>query len=141
MRASAVAVSVLVAIPVVASYRSLPDEASLRTAVYRQVVATLGTSSGLVVDKVSVQSSGVIIELSGSGTALPASSFQQDLVDELGPDVASRSSGSDCAACQAVPTTLTFMVGKEISMPLRRNVSSPRVCSKYWSRARQPSSG
>lgn len=84
---AALALAVVVAIPLVRTYSNVLNDSALVTAVNRQVVATLGPNTGVVVGRVIVESDGVTIDLIGSGTVPPASVFAADLVDELGPDV------------------------------------------------------
>jgi len=85
--AAALAAAVLVAIPLTNTYLRVLDDTSLTSAVDRQVIATLGLQSGVVVDHIAVDGSRVTVDLSGEGAVPPASSFEQDLIDELGPDV------------------------------------------------------
>jgi hypothetical protein len=85
--AAAALATVLVLIPLTNTYLRLLDSTGVTTAVHQQVVATLGPLSGAVVKDVDVKGASVTIELSGGATIPSAADFEQDLTEELGPDV------------------------------------------------------
>ena len=77
-----------VAVPLTATYRSLMNSTQTRTDVYRQVTATVGAgNTATVVHKIDISGNVVTIDLSDPDAAPSASTFEADLIDEVGPDV------------------------------------------------------
>lgn len=79
--------AVAVALPLAATYRNVARSSQTLTSVYQQVGETLGPSSPILIRGIEVDGSRVIIDLSSTTGAPPASRFAADLEDELGPGV------------------------------------------------------
>ncbi len=85
--AAATAAVALVAAPLTSTYLGLANNAKLITQVHRVVVSAVGVPSSLVVDKVTLASSGVTIHVSGVGPVPKPSTFETKLAPLLGPNV------------------------------------------------------
>ncbi len=79
--------TILIAIPLTITYLNVAGAARTATAVHRQVAATVGPTSSVVVERVDIDGSHVTIKLSDKTKAPDAAKFAADLTDELGPDV------------------------------------------------------
>lgn len=79
--------AVLIAIPLTAAYQKVTEAARTATAVHRQVAATVGATSTIVVEAIDVDGSHVTIKLSDKTNAPNAARFAADLTDQLGPNV------------------------------------------------------
>jgi hypothetical protein len=78
---------VAVAYPLTIRYLNVIDDTSLNTEVHQQVISALGLQPDIVVEHVKVDGGRVTVDLTGTGTIPPVSTFEQDLAAVLGPDV------------------------------------------------------
>ena len=79
--------TILIAVPQTFSFLNVVSTARTATAAHRQVAATVGSTSSVVVERIDIDGNQVTIKLSDKSKAPDAAQFATDLTDELGPDV------------------------------------------------------
>ncbi len=85
--AAMVIATILIAIPLTITYLKVAATARTATAVHRQVAATIGAASPVVVQGIDIDGSHATIHLSDAGSAADAAVFAADLQGVLGPNV------------------------------------------------------
>lgn len=80
-------VIVVIAIPLTITYLQVAEAARTATAVHRQVAATIGATSPVVVQGIDIDGSHATLHLSDAGSAADAAVFAADLQGVLGPNV------------------------------------------------------